>query len=253
MPVAIASLSRRENGKPSEGKLVRGIRYWALALTVGLLVLLSFRAMAHTLPISYLFVVADKDYVHLELSFNPFELSSFAEYDTNHDARLDAAELAAVEPQLCRKLLDHLTLRVNDEVVATETAGLSPEGDTHHATLRAHYRVDARHAMLVVSSSLAEITSSSHLTQLNFLRDGKRELAQLDAQSHTASFLTTNAVTCDPNLPGICPTCAPSSGRDELLAMSVGFGVVLLLGLYRARRMTRQKSSSITAPTSHPL
>ncbi len=220
---------------------------------VGVVMLFALRSPAHTLPISYLFVVTDADYVHLELSFNPFELSSFSEYDTNHDARLDAAELAAIEPQLCRKLLDHLTLRVDDKIVTAETSGLSPEGDTHHATLRAHYRVDARRAMLVVSSSLAEITSSSHLTQLNFLRDGKRELAQLDAQSHTASFLATNAATCDPYLPGMCATCAPSSGRGEMLAMTIGFGVVLLLGLYRARRATRQKASTVTAPTSDPL
>ena len=215
--------------------------------------LATTHGFAHTLPISYLFVVADVDYVHLELSFNPFELSSFAEYDTNHDARLDAAELAAVEPQLCRQLLDHLTLRVKDKIVTAEISGLSPEGDTHHATLRAHYRVDARRVKLVLSSSLAEITSSSHLTQLNFLRDGKRELAQLDAQSHTASFLTTNAATCDPNLPGICTTCAPSSGRGEVIAMSIGFGAVLWLRVQRARRAAKPKSPTVTAPTSHPL
>lgn len=229
-----------------KGKLHGG--FWVAVLG---LALATTHAFAHTLPISYLFVVTDADYVHLELSFNPFELSSFAEYDTNHDARLDAGELAAVEPQLCRQLLDHLTLRVDDEVVATETSGLSPEGDTHHATLRAHYRVDARHAKLTVSSSLAEITSRSHLTQLNFLRDGKRELAQLDAQSHTANFATTNAPKCDPASPGMCATCAPSSSRGEMIAMSIGFGAVLLLGVQRVRRATKPKSSTLSSPTQH--
>ena len=43
-------------------------------LRIGLaLTALAGRAGAHTLPISYLSVVPDADYLHLELLLNPFE------------------------------------------------------------------------------------------------------------------------------------------------------------------------------------
>lgn len=146
------------------------------------------RAIAHTLPISYLFIVTDADYIHLELSFNPFELMSFREVDTNKNGRLDPAEVESQGDKITRLLLDQLTLSVDGKRIAVENAGISPDADSHHATLRAHYRVKSRDTTIVVESNLQNVTSSSHLTQVKCLRDGKESLAQLDSRSHKATF-----------------------------------------------------------------
>lgn len=218
------------------------------------LVLTAGQLAAHTLPISYLFLVTDTDYVHLELSFNPFELSNFAEFDTNRNSQFDADELPGAGGKIARQLLDHLTLRVDDKVVAAETSGISPEADTHHATLRAHYRVDARHAALALESSLPEVTSSSHLTQVNFLRAGKRELAQLDVQSHQATFALPAGERCDPALSGACASCQANSNRGGMIAMSIGFGLVLLLTFQKSRRATKATplAARLTAQVPSP-
>ena len=64
-------------------------------------VLLSaLAAAAHTLPVSYLRLVPEADYLHLELVFNPFELSFVAEVDDNKDNELDPGELQA-HGQVC--------------------------------------------------------------------------------------------------------------------------------------------------------
>lgn len=210
------------------------LRNWVWSAGLGF-ALAAFQLSAHTLPISYLFVVADAEYAHLELRFNPFELSDFSELDTNHNTRLDAGELAAAESRITSRLLAHLKLRVNSKVVPVDTAGLAPDADTHHATLRAHFKVDARHATLAVESTLQQITSSAHLTQVNFLRSGRRELAQLDSQAGTATFVAPADVRCDPALPGVCVNCRPSSGPGETLLLAVVFGVVMLLAFQRAR------------------
>ena len=74
---------------------------------------------AHTLPISYLRLVPEADYLHLELIFNPFELALMAEVDDNRDAELDLGELAR-----------------HGQVVADAVVGaLKPVSYTH---LRAH-------------------------------------------------------------------------------------------------------------------
>ena len=161
------------------------LRSFALALA---LLVSGGRVCAHTLPISYLFVVADVDYVHVELSFNPFELASFSEFDTNKNARLDPAEFESQGAKITKLLLENLTLRVDGKEVTAENAGLAPDGDSHHATLRAHYRVKAREAVVSLESNLQRVTSSSHLTQVHCLRGGERQLAQLDSQRHQATF-----------------------------------------------------------------
>lgn len=157
----------------------------AVALALGFV---GTRAYAHTLPISYLFIVTDADYVHLELSFNPFELVNISEIDTNKNSRLDPAEIESQGDKITRLLLENLTLMVDGKKITAENAGIAPDADSHHATLRAHYRVKTRHATISVESNLQKITSSSHLTQVNCLRDGKRTLAQIDSQSRKATF-----------------------------------------------------------------
>jgi len=156
---------------------------FALALWI-----LRLNAPAHTLPISYLYIVTDVDYVHLELSFNPFELANFSDIDTNKNSRLDPAEVASQGDKISRLLLNHLALSVDGKKIVAETAGISPDADSHHATLRVHYRVKAQGATVAVESNLQKVTSSSHLTQVNFLSGGERQLAQLDSQSRKATF-----------------------------------------------------------------
>jgi hypothetical protein len=165
-----------------------------LALQFGLLVvtllflLTGELTFSHTLPISYLFVVTDVDYVHVELSFNPFELACFSEIDTNKNGRLDPPEVKSQGDRITRLLLENLTLTVDGKKVSAETAGLSPEADSHHATLRAHYRVKSHGAMITLESSLQKVTGSSHLTQVKFLSGGEQQLAQLDSQSGKVTF-----------------------------------------------------------------
>jgi hypothetical protein len=159
------------------------------SLLIGLaLTALAGRAGAHTLPISYLSVVPDADYLHLELLLNPFELNFFAELDTNKDGRLEPAELEGREGIVARRILDCLSLRVGGKPVEAEVAGVRPDVNSHHITLRAQYHVDARNKPLEITSSLVSITSGSHLTQVTYRNAGRRQLAQLDMVSPKVTF-----------------------------------------------------------------
>lgn len=183
-------------GQPSEliqretksVKTVRKFRLVGAALAAGILIVFGLRATAHTLPISYLFIVTDADYVHLELSFNPFELATFSEFDTNKNARLDPAEVESQGDKITHLLLENLTLLVDGKKLPAETSGIAPDADSHHATLRAHYRVKTRDATISIESNLQKITGSSHLTQVKCLRDGKQALAQMDSRLPKATF-----------------------------------------------------------------
>ncbi|MCX8089563.1 MAG: hypothetical protein N3I86_01295 [Verrucomicrobiae bacterium] len=145
-------------------------------------------AAAHTLPISYLLLVADADYVHVELTFNPFELPQFPEADTNANRRLDPGEIEADGERLARVVLEHLTLRVGGREIAVETAGLSADPDSHHVTLRAHYRVAVGEARISLESRLPQVLGSSHLTLVRCVRGGDAAFAQLDSRSPRAAF-----------------------------------------------------------------
>lgn len=159
-----------------------------LAALLGLLALAALRGFGHSLPVSYLLLVADTDYVHVELTFNPFELPQFAEVDTNANRRLDPGELDANGERLARAMLEHLTLRVTGREFTAETAGLTADPDSHHVTLRAHYRVVAGGERIAVESRLPQALGSSHLTQVKCVRDGKTAFAQLDSRSPRAAF-----------------------------------------------------------------
>ncbi len=159
-----------------------------LWLLVAVLLTRTLPACAHTLPVSYLLLVADADYVHLELTFNPFELPEFVEADTNRNRRLDAAELQARAEALSRTILQHLSLRVGERDVPAESAGLSADPNSHHVTFRAHYRISTAGAVISIQSRLPEMFSSAHLTQVKCLREGRAAFAQLDTRSPAASF-----------------------------------------------------------------
>jgi hypothetical protein len=202
-----------------------------------MLTFFDLRATAHTLPISYVFVVTDKDYVHLELSFNPFELAGFTEFDTNKNGWLEPEELSGSQDKLTRRILDHLILSADGKPVAAETAGITPDADSHHATLRAHYRVGARRAALALESSLQDITSSSHLSQVNFLRDGKPQLAQLDSQSRKVTFSGPARLVGDLPPQSSGPACALVNERGAMIALGSAFAILFFVALRQAKRI----------------
>ncbi len=145
-------------------------------------------ANAHTLPISYLRVVPDADYLHLELVFNPFELSFMSEVDTNKDAELSPPELEARGEMVAQRVTGAFTITVGGTVLKPETTGMDPDLSGHHVRLRAHYKVDARRVPLTVDSDLISLTSGSHLTQVTYVSEGANQMAQLDSQSRRVTF-----------------------------------------------------------------
>ncbi len=208
----------------------------------------ALAARAHTLPISYLMLVPDAEYLHVELTLNPFELASFSEMDMNRNGRFDPDELEAQADKITRLLLENMTLRVDGKTILAENAGISPDADSHHATLRAHYRVDARRAALTLESTLRDITSSSHLSQVNFLRDGKPQLAQLDSQSHKATFNASTRVVAGFAPPYCKPTRAPASGRNSMIVLGMAIAIVSFIGL----RQMKRNITRIRPASTHP-
>jgi hypothetical protein len=160
------------------------------SLWAGLFLLATtFSGRAHLLPISYLLIVPDAQYLHLELVLNPFELSFFSELDTNKDGQLSRTELESKQDVLTRRILDCLKVQVGGKSISAETAGVTPDIMSHHVALRAHYRVDARYSRMTIESTLFTITSGSHLTQVTYQGEGPRQLAKLDMQSTKATFV----------------------------------------------------------------
>lgn len=150
--------------------------------------MLALAASAHTLPISYLRLVPDADYLHLELVFNPFELTFMSEVDENKDGELSLGELQAHGQTVADRVVGALKLSVVGRELHTETAGMDPDLNGHHVRLRAHYKVDARQVPLTVESDLISITSASHLTQVTYVNGTNTQKAQLDSQSRKVTF-----------------------------------------------------------------
>ena len=213
------------------------VRYAVTLLLLAALAL-GFRVGAHTLPISYLHVVPDADYLHLELLLNPFELSFFSELDTNKDGRLDPGELQSQQDILTRRILDCLKVRVDGKPVTAEVAGITPEVDGHHLTLRAQYHVDARGAPVEIESRLGTITSGSHLTQTTCMRAGRRQLAQLDMQSAKVIFEPCEKAVTAAAPAGSARRAAPSFAVILLLVIP-GLTVLAAAG-WRSRKQTQE-------------
>jgi len=141
--------------------------------------LFTINISAHTLPISYLTLVPDGNYLHLELTLNPFELN----FSSKPDASLETGENG-----LSKRILQHIKIKVDGKLLSAETAGLSGEGGSHHLTLRAHFPVANPQATLSIESDLSAITSASHLTEVTLIKGGEHQLARLDSQEHLATF-----------------------------------------------------------------
>jgi len=160
-----------------------------LRCLVAALLLSAVGAIAHTLPISYLHVVPDADFLHLELVFNPFELTFMAEVDDNKDAELSPAELEAHGRAVADRVVGALKLSTGGRRLLPETAGMDPALNGHHVRLRAHYKTDARRVPLTVESDLINLTSGSHVTQVTYSNGTNTQMAQLDSQSRKVTFV----------------------------------------------------------------
>jgi len=195
---------------------------------VAALFLSACATAAHTLPISYLHVAPDADYLHLELVFNPFELTFISEVDDSKDGELSPAELEAHGKAVADRVADALKLSTGGHRLLPETAGMDPALSGHHVRLRAHYKADARHVPLTVESALINLTSGSHLTQVTYSNGTNTQMAQLDSQSRKVTFTP----------PGLKP--APPPRRTAVVGLwllllavlallVVGAGVLLYL------------------------
>ena len=145
---------------------------------------------AHTLPISYLTVVPDKNYVHVELVLNPYELSFFPELDANHNRILDRDEMARFRQVGTELLLGAIEIRVEGRpgIALADSAGTELALGSHHVVLRAHYPIDARQLPLKVVCTLTKITSGGHVTVVNYINKGRKQTVLLDRPGAEASF-----------------------------------------------------------------
>jgi hypothetical protein len=167
----------------------RFVRQPSLICLLGAVALTAFTARAHTLPISYLHLVPDADYLHLELVFNPFELIFMSEVDENQDNELSPAELEAHGQTVADRVTAAWKVSVGGKLLRAETSGMDPDLNGHHVRLRAHYKVDARRLPLTVESDLISIMSASHLTQVTCVNGTNTLLAQLDTQLRKVTFM----------------------------------------------------------------
>ncbi len=184
------------------------------------------------MPISYLRLQPDADYLHLEMVFNAFEISFISELDDNKDGELDVAELKAHGQTLANRMVSALKLTVGGKPVFAETAGMDLDMTGHHVRLRAHYKVDARRSPVTLESELNSITSSSHLIQVTFIGEGPQQLAQLDMHWPKVTFQPSAVTASQPtpvNKVKVQPATFQAVMPMVLLLLVVGLTVLLLL------------------------
>lgn len=170
---------------------------------------------AHTLPISTLTLAPDENYLRLGLTLNPFELTFFSELDANHNGYLEPMDWQGLGEKIALRILDAVSVRVDGRLVAPDIAGLTQSYESHHITVRAHYRVEARRATVSVESKLSGITSGAHLTQVSFGNRDHSQAARLDAQSSQARFEPVEKPAAVPDTAS-SPSTAGSVGQHEL-------------------------------------
>lgn len=227
-------------------------------VSLGMWLVWVTHAMAHTLPISFLTLVPDENYLHLELTLNPFELTFFSELDANHNGYLEPMDWQGQGEKIAWRILDAVQVRVDGQPVAPDIAGLTQSYESDHITVRAHYAVAARRATVSVESQLSGITSGAHLTQASFGKGDDAQAAHLDAQSSQARFEPIERPVV-PDTTATLATLAGSVGQHELavtlllsciasvLLMSMGSVTVLI----RHFMVMRSKASlAATHPTT---
>ena len=160
----------------------------ALMVSVAWLLCEAESTSAHDLPLSEMMLVAGEDRLHLEIVLNAPELMFFSELDLDKNGHVNPAELAGREEQVARRVVDCVEIWVADHLVHADVAGIVPNHNTHHLTIRAHYPVDATRATVDISSRLAAITHAAHLLQITFRRPLAIQKASLAANRSKARF-----------------------------------------------------------------
>lgn len=202
-----------------------------LIAAVALSVICESQLLAHNQPISEMMLVADDDYLHMEIVLNATELTFFRELDRDHNGHVNLAEVADLDEQVSRRIVDCFEIRVDGHIVEADVVGLVPNHNTHHLTVRAHYPVDATESSVELTSHLAAITHGAHLVHVVYrtpLEDQKARLSSTAAsilfpapQSRHSNSLGDVKREATPNSPGT---------RPMLQRIGVSVGAFLLLG-----------------------
>jgi hypothetical protein len=149
--------------------------------------LLTPSLRAHTIPVSYLTVVPSEDYIHVELRLNSFELSFFAEIDTNRNRRLDPPELERHEEQIAATVFERVELEAGGRRIEPEVLGITTAAD-HHLTLRGQYPADVRGRRLIVRCNLVGVTHAGHVTVIKYGAGDQIQSALLEGGESEAEF-----------------------------------------------------------------
>ena len=128
---------------------VRSSRVIAVAATI-LAASLTTRVRAHQLPISQMTVVADVEFLHVELVVNAEELNFFSSVDDDRDGRLGAPELEKHGPAVATAVFDKLSFRIGNRETRPDSVGYVPGGDGHHLVFRGHYPGDSREKPITI-------------------------------------------------------------------------------------------------------
>jgi hypothetical protein len=149
---------------------------------------LSTPGFAHTIPISVIHILPDREEVHLELIINSFELSFLSELDGNHNGYIDLEELNAKRSLLERRLLSTLRISMDGRDIQAGSMGLLLDQQNHHLIFRVHYPKKQNFESLKLVSNIEQITSKSQITQITYGVAGHQQRARLEAGANTANF-----------------------------------------------------------------
>lgn len=187
------------------------------------------RVAAHDLPISNMIIVADEDFLHVELTMNSAGLVFYRELDRDNNGRLEISEVREQGEEIAGRILDCLTIEIDGRRLDADNFGIVPDVSTHHLTVRAHYAADGREVPLSIASRLSSITNGAHTTQVTFRKPGSSELARLNARSPQVLF--NGSLQAIPTGAVVLPE-APSSetNRAKWFLVGVPVGVATLIG-----------------------
>ncbi len=202
-----------------------------LIAAVSLLAIGESRVQAHNLPISEMMLVADEEYLHMEIVLNATELTFFHELDRDQNGHLNLTEVADRSEEVSRRVVDCFEIRVDGQVVEADIVGLVPNYNTHHLTIRAHFPVDATEASVELTSRLAAITHGAHLVQVVYRTPHENHRARLNSTSAPVLFPAPPAGRSTRLETLTTKTTANSSRRQSWWARwGVAVGASLLLG-----------------------
>lgn len=191
------------------------------------------RLLAHNLPISEMMLVADEEYLHMEIVLNATELTFFRELDSDRNGHVSLNEAGDRSEQVSRRVVDCFKIRVDGQVVEADVAGLVPNHNTHHLTIRAHYPTNALAASVELISRLSAITHGAHLAQVVYRTPHEIQKARLNASSGSVLFpapATGDSIGLETS--SVERTAESRGTRSWWKRIGVAVGASLLLGCF---------------------